>query len=392
MQTSKGGWLMRNKTLRIIVLPALFILLAVPALIPAARADEDRDWRIDAETLEIRNLIGEVEVTGTGGDEFIVKAHVRGKDADSEGLDFDLVEGTDAELSVLFPVDEYSKFHYPEGHGKSTFSDWDSRQGSILSKILRFATASKITVSNKRGDVQIWCDLEVELPRGKALRIDHGVGEMSARDAEGEIYLSTNSGSVTIESCKGEIVGDTGSGHIKCYDVEGDVVMDTGSGHVTGENLRGDRINADTGSGHVELTHVRCEELIADTGSGHVDIADAEADDISVDTGSGSVKLRGVRGRDIVVDTGSGRVDVDLRETPPGRLLVDTGSGGISLRLPEDPNCSVNAETGAGRVSLDVSDISGIRRDDDELRVTIGDGDMRIRLDSGSGHIEIEEG
>lgn len=379
---------MRNIRLR----SAPWVLLAVLILISAARADKDHEWRVDAETLDIRNLIGEVEVTAAGGDEFVIKAHVRGKDSNSEELEFDLEEGRDAEFSVIFPVDDYDSFHYPEGHGKSTFSDWDSHKGSILSKILRFATAPKITVSHKSGDVQIWCDLEVQLPKDKAVRIHNGVGDMSARDVEGVVYLSSNSGSVTMESCKGILTGDTGSGHISGYDLEGEIVMDTGSGHVKVEGIRGDKMNADTGSGHVELADLKSEVIIADTGSGHVDIVGAEADEISVDTGSGSVTLHGVRARDIVVDTGSGGVEVDLLETPRGRLVVDTGSGGIRISLPRDPSCTVHAETGAGRVSFDVSDVTNVRRDDDEIRLTVGDGDMKIRLDSGSGHIKIQEG
>jgi hypothetical protein len=384
---------MRSKQLRVSARWALWIVLTTLIWSPwtTTRADEDHEWSVDAETLDVRNLIGEIEVTQAGGDEFIIKAHVRGKDSDSEKLDFDLDEGSEAEFTVGFPVDEYDRFRYPEAHGKSTFSDWESHSGSLLSKLFRFATGDKITVSNKSGDVEIWCDLEIGVPTGKALRVHVGVGDMSARDTEGHVYLSCNSGSVTMESCSGVLTGDTGSGHVRVYDVEGEIVMDTGSGHVKGERIRGDEVRADTGSGHVELADVECEILIADTGSGHVDIVKAEADEISVDTGSGNVTLHRIRGRDVLVDTGSGNVEVDLLETPAGRLVVDTGSGGIRINLPPDPSCTVHAETASGRVVFDVSDASNVKRDDDEIRLTIGDGAMKIRLDSGSGNVRIEE-
>jgi len=136
-----------------------------------------------------------------------------------------------------------------------------------------------------------------------------------------------------------------GVGEILANGLEADLNLDTNSGPISVENLEGD--------------------LLADTGSGRVAALNIEGD-VNIDTGSGRVQVSHCRGSEVLVDTGSGSVEVEMVSCE--YLLVDTGSGGVTVDFP----------------GVDVG-----RKKRDELRFTIGDGDARVVLDTGSGGIRI---
>ena len=69
---------------------------------------------------------------------------------------------------------------------------------------------------------------------------------------------------------------------------------------------------------------------------------------------------------------------------------IDTGSGRITLRLPADVSAEVEADTGSGGIELDLGEKILMREmSRDEVRFTLGNGDARIQLDTGSGRIRI---
>ena len=373
------------------VLASAALALALSRPSPAG-ADEPRRWTFLAEGLQVVNLIGEVRVEAAAGDRFEVEAWVRGEDAGSESLDFVVEEGRTTSLRVEFPVGEHDAFHYPNARGSVRIGDRGrGRDGTGLSDLLRSLSGDRVTVSNRSGDVEIWCDLVIRVPNGKELLMGNGVGDVHAQGVTGDVELKSAAGRINVASHKGDLVADTGSGDVTVEGVSGDIVIDTGSGDVDAKTLDGDRVTVDTGSGEVVLASVSCDELSVDTGSGDVEVSDLEARDATVDTGSGSVILTGVRCRGLSVDTGSGDVEVTLLETQPGHLDVDTGSGDIRIRLPEEPSCRVLAESSGGRVRHDVPGAE-VRKRNDEFSLTVGGGDMEVQLDTGSGDINVLSG
>jgi DUF4097 and DUF4098 domain-containing protein YvlB len=72
-------------------------------------------------------------------------------------------------------------------------------------------------------------------------------------------------------------------------------------------------------------------------------------------------------------------------------LLIDTGSGGVTVRVPASLGAQVELDTGAGGIDVDVAlEVREVRRN--YMLGTLGDGDGRIRIDTGSGGIRLISG
>jgi len=344
------------------------------ALLPLSAQAETTTF--DAKSLLIVNLIGEIEVVGHSGDKFEVETQILGEDADQVELETE--EGRSALLLVKFPLDEERDYVYPKlGRRSRTSFSISKHSGSgthrgWLHKLFGGRLVDGIDVRGSGSGMEVWADIKVRVPEGGKLRVDHGVGNVVAKNVNGELVLETRSGSVDVETSRGDLLVDTGSGHVTIFDVEGELVADTGSGHVEIEKVSGPMVNVDTGSGHVQVTDVECEELRIDTGSGRVKALDIGTDEANIDTGSGSVTIEFVRMGD-------------------GDFIIDTGSGGIDILFPEDASADILAETGSGGIRLDLVDPRIHHRDRDEMAVSIGDGDARVRLDTGSGGISIAQ-
>lgn len=353
---------------------ALVVFSVLTLLSAAAAAGEfSESFDLRADELKVINLIGEVLLEAADGDEFEVQVRVRGSDASREHIEFELDEGSVATLRVVFPLDDERRYVYPAlGRGKSTLTceDGDTGPGSWLGKVIKGLKGNKITVAGRGKGLEMWADVTIRVPRGRTADVRLGAGAIEAEGIAGDLVLDINSGPVSARRIQGSVLGDTGSGSVDFSDIEGDVDADTGSGEVTIARCRGDRIHADTGSGPVHVEDVECGKLHVDTGSGGVTAMRIKSDAAHIDTGSGSVKL-------------------ELLRMGGGKYIIDTGSGGITLIMPEDASARVSADTGSGSIKLDMPGVEIGRKDRDELRFTVGDGEARVILDAGRGSIRI---
>jgi hypothetical protein len=349
------------------MLPVFVLLLALPAL---AGFDEQRSFSSD--TLTVNNLIGEVRVTGHGGSTFEVHVSVKGSDATRELIQLRSDEGSKATLTVAFPIKDHQNYVYPALGSKSKTSFRIDNQGdSWLSALLGSLSNRKITVRSSGSGLEAWADVEIRVPAGASLKVNHGVGKINAKDISAKLNLDNHSGAIEIS------------------DVKGDTYADTGSGHVTLSNIAGE-LYADTGSGHVEAERCSGESITIDTGSGHVTVREMDTPQLKVDTGSGSVKAFAIRADNALIDTGSGSVKLELQRMGEGDFRIDTGSGHVTLALPAGASADIRAETGSGGIDFDLDEAVKLhRKDRDELHFTIGDGAAKVSIDTGSGRIQI---
>ncbi len=299
-------------------LVASLVLTLLAAVAVAGEFTESFDLRVDE--LRVVNLIGEIVLEPADGDEFEVQVHVRGDDASRDRIDFKLKvdEGDDALLRVVFPVGKERRYVYPPlGRGKSTitFENGGDSTSSWFGKVIKGLKGDKITVAGRGKGLEVWADVTIRVPSGRAADVRLGVGKIEAEGVAGDLVLDINSGPVSASRIRGSVLGDTGSGKVAFSDIEGDVDADTGSGSVKLQLLR---------MGH--------GKFIVDTGSGGIDLIlprDASAK-VTADTGSGgiTVDLPGV-------DIGRKKRD-ELRFTigdGDSRVVLDTGSGGIRIRM-----------------------------------------------------------
>lgn len=352
----------------------LLVLAAVVLLSCSAVAGEfEREFSLDARELVLRNLVGEVRVGETGGNEYRVVVHVRGEDASEELIAIHVEEGHQAELIVEFPVDEHRDYVYPElgRRSKTTIYQPDGQEdGSLWRRILRGMGGEKVTIRGSGKGLQVWADIELQVPSGRKTEIYLGAGELSSRDVTGELRLDTHSGPVKVDGHRGALVCDTGSGSVKVDDIDGALV-------------------ADTGSGSVEITGQRGGSLRADTGSGSVTIDGADTDDLYVDTGSGRVHCIGIHTDKARIDTGSGSVVLHLDRMGSGRFVIDTGSGGVEMKMPGDASATITVDTGSGGIEHDIAGAEVLHKSRGELKLRVGDGEARVVIDTGSGGVRL---
>lgn len=348
---------------------AALVLLALPAV----AAEFSRDLQTDAQELVLRNLVGRVTVMPATGDRYQVTVHVRGKDADPSLITVDLADGKQAELQIVFPVEEHRDYVYPELSGNRTTisqpaSEPDDR--SVLRRIWRSVNGEKVTIRRDGRGLEVWADVEVRVPAGRETSIYLGAGNLDAAGVQGELVLDTSSGPVTVQRHQGRLVCDTGSGSVSVDDVDGPLLADTGSGSVAVRNQRGGACKVDTGSGSVSIDG-------------------ADTDDLYVDTGSGSVRARGIKADQARIDTGSGSVVLELDRMGTGKFVVDTGSGGVELAIPGDASATIEVDTGSGGIRNRLDGAEVLSEGRDHMLVRVGQGEALVTLDTGSGSVTL---
>jgi hypothetical protein len=333
-----------------------------------AQGGEER-LTFDTESLEIRNLIGEFEVTPHAGSAFEVVVRVEGEDAAASPPR--LVRDDDR-LTIEFP--DSKKFVYPRmGRGSKTRISNDSGDG-WFSEMMDSLLGRDIKVSGSGSGLEVWADVEVHVPAGATLTVRHGVGRVNAEEVEGALTLEVRSGRVVVAGAYGDLSAETGSGGIDVERVEGRVELATGAGSIEARQIRGPGTSIATGSGRVEADGV-------------------DSTSVSIATGSGSIRARSVTADRASIATGSGSVLFELTGMGSGSFEIGTGSGSVTLRVPSDASMDVHAETGSGGIDLDMTaEMEMTRRERDEVEFTVGGGAARVRIGTGSGGIRIAQG
>jgi len=314
----------------------------------------------------VYNLAGTAQVVRGSGSQVEVEVLRGGRDADRLEIDVREVDGREA-LIVRYPDDEIA---YP-GMGRGSRTQLRVRDDGTFYNDWGWDRGREVRISGSGRGMEAWADLRISVPAG----------------SDFALYLAT--GSTDLEGVDGTVLVDTGSGGIRSRGSRGHLNMDTGSGEIVVDGHEGD-LEVDTGSGSVELNEVRGGEIYVDTGSGSVRGGGVWADRFEVDTGSGEIQLGAVAAPRVVLDTGSGSVEVELTQDLD-RLEIDTGSGSVTVRVPPSVGAEVEMDSGSGGIDLEVPfEAREVRRN--YVRGTLGDGNGRIHIDTGSGRIRITGG
>jgi DUF4097 and DUF4098 domain-containing protein YvlB len=313
----------------------------------------------------IYDLAGSVKLQ-PGGNAMTVEVSRAGRDAAELKVATGPIGGAQT-LRVLFPGDRIvhtgiriNSRTEVNVRDDGTFSDDSHRAAPSIGRKVVLATSGEGTEAH--------ADLVVSVPENARVSLYLGLGVVDVTNVNGALRIDTSSGPVTSHGTHGLLDIDTGAGVVSVRDAEGDLKVDTGSGEVTVQNVRGG-------------------DLKVDTGSGTVRVAGARADLIRVDTGSGGVELADIHSPDVGVDTGSGGVTVDLAEDI-SNLDVDTGSGGVDVWVPKSLGAEFALETGNGSIHVDVP-YQSFHVERDDVRGRFGDGKGRIRIETGSGGVQI---
>lgn len=332
-------------------------LVGLAALVAMPSAAQET-FRLDGDRIAVYNLAGRVDVVPGSGNQVVVTVTRGGPDRERLSVEVDPIRGRNT-LRVLYP--ENRIVYEGEGRGRFNTSLQVRSDGT-------FGGGERVTVRSSGSGMEAWADLRVEVPAGRDVVIEVGVGRAVARGLRSDLSLDLSAGGVDVSDHTGALLIDTGSGSVTVADVRGEVEVDTGSGSITLDRVSGPLVLVDTGSGAVRGSDLR-------------------ADRLRVDTGSGSIDLTGVASPDVELDTGSGGIEVALIESVE-RLIADTGSGSVELILPDGIDADIELDTGSGRIEVDFPiEVRVMRRDHVEGR--IGNGRGLIEVDTGSGSIRL---
>ncbi len=337
------------------------IVTAALAHPPGAMGQGTETFELSGGEVAVYNLAGEARIVQGRGSAVVVRVTRGGADARELEVEVGEIGGRET-LRVIYPSQRvvYSALGRGSNSTVRVRSDgtfYDGGRGG-----------DRVEIRGSGRGLEAHADLEIELPPGREFALYLAAGSTDVRGVVGDLLIDTGSGSVVAENLQGSLRIDTGSGRVSVRSVAGDVSVDTGSGVVDIEDVRGREISVETGSGSVEGAGLSAPSLRVDTGSGRIDLERVDSDDIRLDTGSGSVRLQ------LVSDV----TDLD----------IDTGSGSVTVWLPEVVGAEVDIETGSGGFDLDFP-IQIRRVSRDHVEGSLGDGEGRIRIETGSGRVRL---
>ena len=218
----------------------------------------------------LRNVEGEITVTGVDGDDLTIRAtkRIAGRGGDDDALDRVEIEIEERNNRVTVETD------YPR-HRRSFLESL----GDLLGGGRR-----------ERRETLVAVDYRVAMPRGAGVTIESFAGDVTVEAVDGETRVETVSGDVRLTSLARLVA-------------------------------------VESFSGDLELTDVRASDVLTTrTVSGRIDIEKVRAPRLEVKSFSGAVALEGVESRRVQVDTVSGSVTFD------GALAADGGTKSARTR------------------------------------------------------------
>lgn len=159
------------------------------------------------------------------------------------------------------------------------------------------------------------------------------------------------------------------------------VNLHSGSGDVNVEHL-GRFLKADTGSGSIRVSGLNGPADMR-TGSGDIELEENGQGEVKATTGSGSIRIRGLAGA-LTARTGSGDIQADGKLAGPSRL--QSGSGSIRIHAGPEAHFDVDASTGSGSIRVASAPDPGQSH---HLNVHMNGGGPILEARTGSGDIEI---
>jgi len=341
------------------------ILMLAGTAAATAQTAPNGTYPIKGDDLAIYNLVGALRVEPGTGSDVVVSVQTGGSDAGRLKVATGVVRDHDG-LRVIFPEDVivYSALGRHSNttmdvNDDGTFGDNDEHEGH------------RVRIRGDGSGLEAWADLTVKIPAGKTVHLHVGVGKATVTNVDGQIKVSVGSSDVSATGVKGTLGLSTGSGDIHVTDITADLKLETGSGDVTLSRVTDAGLKVETGSGDITGDHVATGKLALSSGSGGITIGTVKAAKISLETGSGDV------------DIGL----VDGIETLEG----STGSGTITLSVPSTLSADVELDTGSGDIDLGGVEVKVRKLRNDHLSGTIGNGGGTIKLEAGSGDINLRK-
>lgn len=334
------------------------------SLAASALAAQTERHSLAGDRISIYNLAGRLRVQAGSGQQVGVEITRAGRDAKQLRVATGDIRGFST-LRVVYPSD---RVVYRDMTWRGRMQLRVNSDGTFGGGDSDWGRRDRVEISGSGSGLEAHADMVVSVPKGQRIVLHWGVGEATVANVDGDLSVDVSAGSVSSEHTRGRLSLDTGSGSVDVRDAQGEVTLDTGSGSVAVNGVRG-------------------ESLLMDTGSGSLRGGDIDVRTLKMDVGSGGIRLDRIKAPKVSVDAGSGGIDLAFLATVQD-LSAEAGSGPVTIRVPGSQGGEIDLETGSGSIDTDFS-VTMSRLARRHVRGTIGTGDARIRVESGSGSIRL---
>ncbi len=248
-------------------------------------------------------------------------------------------------------------------------------------------------------------DLTVELPAASFATVTAGHGDVTADGLKGGMEVSDNGGEVKLEDIGGDAQGHMNHGDFAAHNVQGRVLVDGHGDDVTLSQIRGTvTINGDFfGDIHLEqiasdihyhssMTTLDIPHLIGSLTLDKSDLSISQASGpIRVAAKSKDIDLTQIAG-DAQIEDSNGDVNL-VAVAPLGNLQITAHTGDVIVTLPENASFTVTGSTSTDEaVRTDFPLKMSTQGDRQMLNGTIGQGGVRLELDTDHGNLELRKG
>ncbi|GAB3207233.1 DUF4097 family beta strand repeat-containing protein [Marinactinospora thermotolerans] len=286
----RSGWLFIGAVVGVVAL----IVAAASVLSSFSTNHAERVDSFDgAARVVIQNRTnGDVEITGTSGDQVVV--------------------GREARESPVTEVAERVGMEGDEVRATANCDGWQMFGGCAVDYSVEVPEGVEVVVESETGDVEV---------EGVAanITVTAGTGEVELSGVEGDLDLRTTTGEISAEG-RGEVVRATST--------TGDIDLEDFT--ATTAEVRATTGNIDAPGGFTTLT------VAATTGEVHVGTA-SPFERISVQTTTGDVMVQVPAGEyDVIGDSGTGDRDIHVRVDRNAEQVIDASTSTGSVTVETD--------------------------------------------------------
>jgi DUF4097 and DUF4098 domain-containing protein YvlB len=226
------------------------------------------------------------------------------------------------------------------------------------------------------------------------VNLDTSYGSVTCRNITSDnITVKSSSGSITAEIIKGSAQLTTSYGSITCTDIsDGDIKLNTSSGKIKLSNASFGDCDAHTSYGSIISDGLKGKSIKLHSDSGSINLTESSADTTSLTTSYGGITCRQITTNNITAKSGSGNLDIACSESAPAQIIADlvTSYGNIDFAAPSSFTGQVDLSTSYGsiRTNRPITINGDINKK--ELKGTIGEGNGKLHLQTGSGSINLQ--
>lgn len=253
--------------------------------------------------------------------------------------------GSDSQVHIAGVV--HSSHH---GWGSDSGGTESEHAQAVCSQPPIEQNGNDVTIGRSQDDKyrHVSIDYVIETPRSSSIRANTGSGNLEVTDINGTLAGNTGSGDVHVANIGAEAKLETGSGNIRADGIRGAARLQTGSGDIKVQQTASGDMRASTGSGGIEIAGLN-GGLFAETGSGGIQVEGTPTANWRLNTGSGDVKLQfpGGKGFDLDAQTASGGINVSQPITMQGSLSKHHVQGVVQGGGP-----TIRIETGSGDIEI----------------------------------------